>query len=93
VNGTDTELAFDSRDQGRPLEQRTGEGLQGAAELGLATGDLVVQADDTDILFTSTLLGLDQAGGTVNADDETASDLGVKSTAVTSLVASRESID
>jgi hypothetical protein len=90
VDGTDTELALDGRNQGRALEQRTGKSLQGAAELSLATGDLVVQADDTDILLTGTLLRLDQTSSAVNADDQAASDLGVKSTAVTSLLGSME---
>jgi hypothetical protein len=88
VNCTDTELALDGRDQGRTLEQSTSEGLKSTLELSLATGNLVVQADDTDILLTSTLLGLDQTGSTVNANDQTASDLGVKGTAVASLLRS-----
>jgi hypothetical protein len=88
VDGTDTELTLDSRDQRGTLEERTGEGLQSADELSLATGNLVVKADNTDILLTSTLLGLDQTGSTVNADDETSSNLGIKGTTVTSLLGS-----
>jgi hypothetical protein len=89
VDSTDTELTLDGRDKRRTLEQSTGEGLKSAAELCLTTGDLLVQADDTDVLLTSTLLGLDQAGSTVNADNQTTSDLGVKSTTVTSLLGSK----
>lgn len=88
VDGTDTELALDGRDQRGALEERTGQGLQSADELGLATGDLVVETDHTDILLTGTLLGLDQAGGTVNADDQTTGNLGIKGTTVTSLLGS-----
>lgn len=88
VNGTDTELALDGRDKRGALEERTGQGLQSANELGLATGNLVVETDHTDILLTGTLLGLDQAGGTVNADDQTTGDLGIKGTTVTSLLGS-----
>jgi hypothetical protein len=88
VDGTDTELTLDGRDQGRTLEESTSEGLEGTAELGLATGDLVVQTDHADVLLTGTLLGLDQTGGTVNADDQTSSDLGIKGTTVTSLLGS-----
>jgi hypothetical protein len=91
VDGTDTELALDGRDKRGALEERTGQGLQSANELGLATGDLVVETDHTDILLTGTLLGLDQAGGTVNADDQTTGDLGIKGTTVTSLLGSTES--
>jgi hypothetical protein len=88
VDGTDTELTLDGRDQGRTLEESTSEGLEGAAELGLATGDLVVQTDHTNVLLTGTLLGLDQTGGTVNADNQAASDLGIESTTVTGLLRS-----
>jgi hypothetical protein len=88
VDGTDTELTLDGRDQGRTLEESTSEGLEGTAELGLATGELVVQTDHADVLLTGTLLGLDQASGTVNADNQAASDLGVESTTVTGLLGS-----
>lgn len=88
VDGTDTELTLDGRDQRGTLEERTSEGLQSADELSLAAGDLVVKADDTDILLTGTLLGLDQTGGTVNADDETSSNLGIEGTTVTGLLRS-----
>jgi hypothetical protein len=88
VDGTDTELTLDGRDERGTLEERTSQGLQSAAELSLATGDLVVETNDTDVLLTSTLLGLDQAGRTVNADNQTSSDLGIKGTTVTSLLGS-----
>lgn len=89
VDGTDTELTLDGGDQGRTLEESTGEGLQSATELSLATGDLVVETDNANVLLTSTLLGLDQTSSTVNADDQAASDLRIKGTGVTSLLGSR----
>ena len=67
MDGSDTELALDGGDQGRPLEQGTGQGLEGAGELGLAAGNPVVESDDADVLLTSTLLGLDQSSGAVDA--------------------------
>jgi hypothetical protein len=45
-----------------------------------------VQANDADILLSGSLLGLDETGGAVNADNEAAGDLGVESAAVTSLL-------
>lgn len=86
VDGSDTELALDGGDQGRALEQGTGESLERAGELGLAAGQLVVQANDGHILLTSSLLGLDKPGSTVNADNQASGDLGIKGTAVTSLL-------
>jgi len=69
VDSTDTELTLDGRDKGRSLEESTGKGLEGLSEGGLATGDLVVEPDDGDVLLTSTLLGLDESRSTVNADN------------------------
>lgn len=69
VNGADTELALDGRDEGRALEEGTGEGLEGLGKGSLAAGNLVVEADDGHVLLTGTLLGLDEAGGAVNADN------------------------
>lgn len=63
----DTELALDGTDQRRTLEQRAGEGLEGSRELGLAAGNLVVEADDAEIFLSGALLGLDQPSGAVNA--------------------------
>lgn len=62
----DTELALDGADQRGALEQRTGERLEGARELRLAAGDLVVETDDAEVLLTGTLLRLDEAGGAVD---------------------------
>jgi len=93
VDGSDTELTLDGRDQGGTLEQRTGESLESAGELSLATGQLVVEADDSHVLLSSTLLGLDETGGAVNADNQAARDLGIESTTVTSLFTSENALD
>lgn len=86
VDGSNTELTLDSRNERRSLEKSSGEGLKSTRKLRLATRKLVVQADDAHILLSGTLLGLDETGGAVDADNETASDLGVKGTTVTSLL-------
>ena len=86
VDGTDTKLALDGRNQGRALEQSTSERLESLGEGSLATRDLVVQADDADVLLSGTLLGLDEARGTVDADDETSRHLGIEGSAVARLL-------
>lgn len=86
VDGTDTELALDGGDERGTLEESTSEGLEGTRELGLAAGELVVQADDADVLLTSTLLRLDETGRAVNADDQATSDLGIEGSRVTGLL-------
>jgi hypothetical protein len=88
VDGSDTELTLDGRDQRRTLEERTGEGLESAGELSLATGQLVVEADDSHILLSGTLLRLDKTSGAVNADNQATGNLGIEGTAVTSLLTS-----
>jgi hypothetical protein len=69
VDRTDTELALDGRDEGRALEQGTGQGLEGLGESSLTAGDGVVEADDGNVFLTSTLLGLDETGSAVDADN------------------------
>jgi hypothetical protein len=86
VDGTDTELALDGGDQGWALEERAGEGLEGAGQLGLATGELVVETDDADVFLSGALLGLDEAGGAVDANNQAAGDFGVEGSAVASLL-------
>jgi hypothetical protein len=86
VDGTDTKLTLDGRDQRRTLEKRTGEGLESARKLRLSARELVMEADDANVLLSGTLLGLDETGGAVNADNQTSSDLGVEGSTVTSLL-------
>jgi hypothetical protein len=88
VDCSDTQLTLDGRDQGGALEQSTGEGLEGAGELSLAAGQLVVEANDADVLLSSALLGLDETSRAVNADDQASSDLGIEGAAVASLFSS-----
>lgn len=85
VDGTDTELTLDGGDERRTLEECTGECFESASELSFAAGELVVEADNADVFFTSTLLGLDETSSAVETDDQTASDFGVESTTVASL--------
>jgi hypothetical protein len=69
VDRADTQLALDGRNEGRALEEGTGEGLEGLGESRLAAGDGVVETNNGNVLLTGTLLGLDEAGGAVNADN------------------------
>jgi hypothetical protein len=45
-----------------------------------------VDSDDTDVFFSGTLLGLDETGSTVDADDQTSGDFGVEGSAVARLL-------
>jgi hypothetical protein len=83
VNGADTELSLDSGNKRGTLEESTSEGLKGARELCLSTGELAVQTEDCNIFLSCALLALHEAGSAVNADNQAASDLGVESSRVT----------
>jgi hypothetical protein len=86
VDGSDTELALNGRNERWSLEESSGERLKSARKLRLASRQLVVQADDADILLSGSLLGLDETGSAVDADNETTGDLGIEGTAVASLL-------
>jgi len=92
VDGPNAELAFDGGDQRRALEDGAGEGLEGACDLG-DVGNSRVQAGDADVFLAGTLLGLDEAGGAVDADDEVAGDLGIEGTGVAGLLDAEEALD
>lgn len=86
MDRSDTKLTLDSRNQRRPLEESASQGLKSSFELSLTTGNLVMETNDTDILLSGTLLGLDQASRTVNADDQATGDLRVESSTVSSFL-------
>lgn len=83
VDGTDTELALDSRDQGRALEKSTSQGLQSASELSLTAGDLVVEANHANVFLPGTLLRFNEASRAVDTHNQTSSNLRVKGATVT----------
>lgn len=86
VDGSDTQLSLDGGNQRRALEKGTGEGLEGAGELGLAARQLVVETNDGNVLLSGSLLGLDQSSGSIDTDNQTSRDLGVEGTAVAGLL-------
>lgn len=92
VDGSDTELSLDGRNQGRALEEGTSEELEDAGKLCLATGNLVVESHDGNILLSGTLLGLDQSCGTVDANDEASGNFGIESTTVASLLDAKHAL-
>jgi hypothetical protein len=83
MDGSDTELTLDGGNERRALEEGAGQGLEGASELSFTTGDFVMETDNTHVLLTGALLGLDETGCTINADNQTTSDFGVEGTTVT----------
>jgi hypothetical protein len=52
-----------------------------------------VKLEDANVLFASTLLRLDKPCGSSDADDETASDLGIESAGVAGLLDLENSLD
>ena len=52
-----------------------------------------MEAGDADVLLAGALLGLDEAGGAVDADDEVAGDFGVEGAAVAGLFDAEDALD
>lgn len=76
VDGADTELLLDGGDQGRSLEDGASQGHQGLLDL-LDLVNVLVELEDGDVLLTSGLLSLNQAGSIVNAGNQATGDLGI----------------
>lgn len=93
VDGADAELALDGGDDGGPLEEGAAQGLEGAGDGLLAAGDGGVEAHDGDVLLAGALLGLDEAGGAVDADDQAAGNLRVEGAAVAGLLDAEHALD
>ena len=82
VDGADTELLLDGGDQRRSLEDGTGQGHQGLLDL-LDLFNVLVELEDGDVLLTSGLLSLNQAGSVANAGNQATGDLGIQGATVT----------
>ena len=76
VDRPDSQHFLDCRDQRRSLKHRASQCVERLDEFVFVL-DRGVQLDDAHVLFTSRLLRLDESGGSVETDDETACDLGV----------------
>jgi len=92
VNGSHTKLSLNSGNQRRSLEKSTGEVLKSTAQLLLILKS-IMESDNADVLLTSTLLGLNQTGGSVNTDNQTAGNLRIEGTTVTSLLNTEDTLD
>jgi hypothetical protein len=75
-------LTLDSGNKRGTLEQSTSEGLHSLSQLLLVVKS-IMKTENANVLFTSTLLGLDKTSSTINADDQTSSNLGIEGTTVT----------
>ena len=89
MNGPNSQLSLDGRNERWPLEQSTSKSLKSTRELSLTTGQFIMQANNTYVLFSGSLLRLDEAGGTIDADNKTAGNFGILSTTVASLFDSK----
>ena len=76
VDGTDTELLLDGGDQRRSLEYGTSESQESLFDL-FDLLNMLMKLDDSNVLFTSRLLSLNESGGIVNTGNEATCDLGI----------------
>lgn len=92
VDSSDSELSLDGGNKRGLLEHRTGELLESLIELARVL-NVVVETNDTDVLFTSTLLSLHETSSTVKADDEASGDLRIESAGVAGLLHLSDAIE
>mmetsp|Transcript_944 Transcript_944/g.1207 ORF Transcript_944/g.1207 Transcript_944/m.1207 type:complete len:241 (+) Transcript_944:1720-2442(+) len=92
VDGSDTQLALDSRDERRTLEDGALELLQCLAKLVLAL-DGSVQASNRHVLFTRALLRLNQPGRTLHTHDKAARHLRIQRATVPCLLHAQDPAD
>ena len=92
INRSDAQLPLDGRDQRRSLEEGARERFQRALEVSLGA-DLVVQAQDANVLLAGALLRFDEASGSVDADGQAAGDFGVERAGVACLFAAQDATD
>jgi hypothetical protein len=84
VDSSDSELPLDGGDEGRSLEEGSGESLERPGE-GFLIREGGVKSEDGDVLLSGSLLGLDESSRPVDADDEATGDLWVERSRVTRL--------
>jgi len=92
IDGSHTELLLDGGNQRGSLEDGAGKLEEGLFNL-LDLLNVLMELDDSDVLFTCGLLGLDEAGSVVDAGDEATGDLGVEGAGVTGLVDLENALD
>ncbi len=82
IDGTNTELLLDGRDQRRSLEDGADQARESLLNC-LNLLDVLVKLEDSDVLLTSGLLSLNQTSSVVDAGNEATCDLGIEGTRVT----------
>ena len=87
-----SQLTLDGRDERWTLEERASEGVKNVGQL-LGVGELVVHAEDCDVLFSCTLLALDKACRSVNADNEASGDFRIERAGVARLLDAEDASD
>lgn len=85
-------ILFPSHNYTAPMAVELEEDVSHLGNQGLVLHH-AVQTEDADVLLASILLRLDQASGTLDANDQTAGDLGVQRSAVARLVHTQDSFD
>jgi hypothetical protein len=86
VDCSDTQLPLHGGYEGRTLEECASKGLKGSGELCFAPRNLVMQSNNTNVFFSSSLLRLYKPCSAINANDQTASHFRVKGATVASLL-------
>lgn len=92
VDSSNSQSLGDSGDKRGSLEDGTLQLGESSLELGLSF-DGSVKLEDSNVLFSSRLLGLHESSGSIQADDEASSNLRVESSRMSSLLGLQDLLD
>ena len=86
INRPYSQLSLDSGDQRRALKESSRKSLECSCEGSFSSRNLVMESDDANILFPSTLLRFHQSSRPIDTNNQAAGDFRIKSSAVASLL-------
>lgn len=92
MHSPNPQLSLDRTNERRPLEQGARQIFDGAGERVLCREGLV-QAQDTDVLLSGRLLGFDETGCAVDADDQDTGDHRVEGARMACFLAAEDALD
>lgn len=92
VDGSHSQFLLDGRDEWRSLEARSSQSLEGSLQL-LDIVETAMELDYSDVLFTGALLGFDESGCVVDANNKASCDLWIQGTRVASFLNLEDLLD
>ena len=93
INRSDAQLSLDGRYERWTLEECTGECLDSPVEFAGFVAETGMETYDRNIFLSGRLLCLDESGGSVNANNETARDFRIERAGMARLFDAEDALD